>query len=49
MVSDYQYNVLVTLSEHKKPISSIIELENNLLVTSSWWIYKYMGINWKNY
>ena len=35
MVSDYQYNVLVTLSEHKKPISSIIELDNNLLVTGA--------------
>ena len=35
IISDYQYNVLVTLSDHKKPVSSIIELDNGMLVTGA--------------
>lgn len=34
-ISDDQYKVLVTLSEHKKPVTSIIELDNQLLVTAA--------------
>lgn len=33
--SDYQYNVLVSLGEHKKPVTSMIELDKNLLVTAA--------------
>ena len=33
--SNYKYNVLITLSEHTKPVTSIIELDNNLLVTAA--------------
>ena len=35
MNSNYQYNVSVSLSEHKKIVSAIIELDNNLLVTAA--------------
>ena len=33
--TDYQYNVLVSLGEHGKPVTSMIELDKNILVTAS--------------
>ena len=35
MGTNYQYNVLLTLSEHKRPVTAIIELDNNILVTAA--------------
>ena len=32
---NYKYNISLTLSEHKMPVTSIIELENNFLISGS--------------